>query len=211
MKNLSFKSILVIFSFTLLFASCKWVDDVDMYRRVKVEDLPSTIIEYVDLNYPNATIQRAWRDNDGYEIRLSNGREINFDLDGIMIYEEDDYYDSVSLNNLPPAISQYLSSNYPGTPLIAVFMDDDEYKVLLASGHEVYFSKNGSFLRVESNPGYTLVPANQLPAPVTAYLSAQYPGLSVVAVWMDDDGYEVFLSNGIELNFSLDGTFLYAG
>lgn len=163
MKNLSFKSILILFSFALLITSCKWVDDVDVYRRVKVEDLPSTIVEYVEVNYPNATIRRAWRDNDGYEVRLSNGREIEFDLDGVMLYDDGDEYES--------------SSDRDET-------DDDKY---------------------------VSVAPDQLPQAILDYVSSTYPDLNIASAQKDDDGYEVFLSNGLELNFALDGTFLYAG
>lgn len=210
MKNPLRKVLLMFFSFALVLSSCKWADDVDIYRRVKVEDLPAAITDYVAQNYPNATIRRAWRDNDGYEIRLSNGREINFDLDGGLISDEadNDDYVSVPLSSLPPAITQFLTGNYPGTQLVAAFMDDDEYEVLLASGLEVYFTLNGTFLLSDTNPGYVLVPVNQLPAAIAAYVSAQHPGQTVVVVWMDDDGYEVVLSNGREIYFDLNGNFI---
>ncbi|MDX2285152.1 MAG: PepSY-like domain-containing protein [Bacteroidia bacterium] len=76
---------LLILSAALWLTAC----DVDLYRPVRVSQLPEAIRSYVEQTYPGSEIRWAKRDDDGYEIKLSNGRELEFDLDGVFLRESD--------------------------------------------------------------------------------------------------------------------------
>lgn len=200
--------------------------DADFYRPVSVADLPASIRVYVDQTYPGITIRSAWRDDDGYEVRLSNGIELEFDLSGTFLYADDDGdgsgYVPVAEQDLPQAIRDHIAANYPGSTIRWAKRDDDGYEVKLSNGTELEFTLAGQLIRAypdddgdddddDDGDSYVPVPVSALPQAIRAYIEANYPGLGIASAQRDDDGYEVFLSNGLELNFSLDGTFLYAG
>lgn len=46
------------------------------------DNLPEAILTYLAANYPNATILEVEREDEGYEIELSNGMELKFDQNG---------------------------------------------------------------------------------------------------------------------------------
>lgn len=48
---------------------------------------------------------------------------------------------------------------------------------------------------------------SSLPEAITAYISANYPNTTIVKVEKYANEYEVKLSNGIKLEFNLDGSF----
>ncbi len=52
----------------------------------------------------------------------------------------------------------------------------------------------------------TVNPAN-IPDKITAYITANYPGTTIVKSEKSSTEYEVVLSNGIKLEFNLDGSF----
>ncbi len=58
---------------------------------------------------------------------------------------------------------------------------------------------------------YASISIDDLPQTPLVFISANYPGITIVSAQIDDDGYEVFLSKGLELNFDLNGNFLYEG
>lgn len=144
------------------------------YVAVDINDLPQAIIDYVAANYPGVTIEFAQMDDDGYEIDLSNGLELNFDLNGNFLYADDyDYDDDYDGDGDSDGDDDY------------DYGDDDE--------------------------DYTSIAVEDLPQSILDFVSVNYPSQTIVSAQMDDDGYEVFLSNGVELNFGLNGDFLYAG
>jgi len=62
-------------------------------QRINADQLPDTIISYIENNYPNATIRYAEIDPDYfayYEVKLSNGLELYFDAEGKFLGVDDD-------------------------------------------------------------------------------------------------------------------------
>lgn len=84
------KRFLALALFASWLSACSLLEDVDVYRPVKPGALPPEILAYVEDNYPGAEIRRARRDDDGYELELSNGLELNFLLDGTFLSAEPD-------------------------------------------------------------------------------------------------------------------------
>ena len=64
-----------------------------------------------------------------------------------------------------------------------------------------------------ANPDRVEMNVNDLPSVVTNYIAANYPNDTIegAATNLDENAkmfYEVFMSNGLELEFDLEGTFL---
>ncbi|GAB4405759.1 MAG: hypothetical protein OHK0039_07060 [Bacteroidia bacterium] len=152
-------------------------------------------------------------------MRLSNGRELQFDLDRNFLYEErdSDNYQFFPIDQVPAPITQYITQQYAGRTILSALRDDDGYEIFLDNGLELNFDLSGTFLYADDDDDgddsddYVAVPLDQVPAAIVQYVAQQYAGRTIQSAFRDDDGYEVFLDNGLELNFDLSGTFLYAG
>ncbi len=49
----------------------------------KKETLPQSVLDYISKNYPTATITKAEKCNDKYEVKLSNNLKLEFTLAGV--------------------------------------------------------------------------------------------------------------------------------
>lgn len=54
---------------------------------IKYEDLPQNIRDYIEVNYPNTTVDEAEFEDGKYEIELKDGTEICFDQQGNFLGE----------------------------------------------------------------------------------------------------------------------------
>lgn len=107
--------------------------------------LPVNILNYIQQNYPNDSIVSAALDDNVYEIYLSSGIELYFDLNGNLIYVDvdDDY---INPANLPAAILTYIQTNYPNLTIVEAEIDEGMYVVELSNELALYFDMNGNFL-----------------------------------------------------------------
>lgn len=173
---------------------------------VPVSSLPQSIINYVNANYPNEYIVWAEYDDGEYEIYLSNGMELYFDISGNFLYADDDDQD-IDPANLPTTITNYISQNYPNLTIVEAELDDNVYEIYLSNGLELYFDSNGNFIGLDMDD-MPVDPAT-LPTSITNYLQQNYPNDSIVSAELDDNMYEIYLSSGVELYFDMNGNLLY--
>lgn len=82
-----------------------------------------------------------------------------------------------------------------------------EYEVILNDGTEISFDTKGNWKNVETNKEKS-VPSAFVPEGVRKYVAANHKGQRVVGIEKEHKGYDVELSNGIDMKFSLDGQFL---
>ncbi len=96
---------------------------------IGVDELPANIVTYVEENYPDATILRAKQmDNGNYILKISEPRYILiFSADGSFIEATVLFYHCrplgvpMDIANLPEAITEYVSENYPGSEILVAF------------------------------------------------------------------------------------------
>lgn len=114
-----------------------------------------------------------------------------------------------SAEALPLEAQQYLS-DYFESAVSVVKVDKniiggvDEYEVTLADGTRVTFNSEGLAEETEAARGDVL-PDGVLPAGVRAYLAEHQKGARVVKIERRHGGYEVELTNGLEVKFDTDG------
>lgn len=182
-------------------------DDDDDDVPVAIGSLPAAITQYVAANYPGATIVWAEWDDDEFEVYLDNGVELYFDRNGnFKGADRDDV--PVDPAALPTAIQDYIAQNHPGATVLRAERDNRKYEIYLSNGFELYFDLNGNFIgfEVDDRP----IPVADLPQVIRDYVATNYPNQTIVSAEIDDNLYEVYLNNGIELYFDLSGNFLYA-
>lgn len=82
-----------------------------------------------------------------------------------------------------------------------------EYDVVLMDGTEISFDQKGNWKDIEVNIKRS-VPERFVPAAITTYLKQNHKKAHIIGIEKKKSGYEVELSNGIEMKFSSDGKFL---
>ena len=112
---------------------------------------------------------------------------------------------------LPKAAQTTIANNFKAKVSL-VKIDKDwgrvsEYEVILTDGSEISFDKDGNWENVEVNNSRS-VPSAFVPAQVRKVVAGQQPGQRIVGVDRDRRGYDIELSNGIEMKFDKAGKFL---
>ena len=128
-------------------------DDSDEDHYIDPSDLPQTILDYIATNYPDNGIISAEIKADGhYEVTLDNGIELTFDADGNFLEEDnsDDESQYIDPADLPQVILDYVTTHFPNETIIEAEIDSDgNYEVSLSNGYELYFDKDGNFIRLD--------------------------------------------------------------
>lgn len=112
---------------------------------------------------------------------------------------------------LPKAAQTSISSNFKAK-VSMVKTDKDfgrvsEYEVILTDGTEITFDRDGNWKDIEVSANRA-VPSAYVPANVTQYVKNNHKGQKVVGIEKDRGGYEVELSNGLDLKFDRNGNFV---
>lgn len=110
----------------------------------------------------------------------------------------------VRFEQLPKAAQKFVKANFPENKVLYASKDDDivfpEYEVGLDNGVSIDFRNDGQLEKIKAPQ--TGVPASIIPAKIREYVAAHYPGVKYFECEVDKTGYEVKISNGLELRFS---------
>lgn len=117
----------------------------------------------------------------------------------------------IEVNNLPKAAQSFINSNYGSDKVALVksekeLMQSIEYKVVLASGIELEFDSKGNWTEVDAKS--KSVPQGIVPAKIKSYVQKSFPNNNIVQINKDSKGYEVELTNGIEVKFNKNAEFI---
>lgn len=83
---------------------------------------------------------------------------------------------------------------------------DDEYEVALADGTRIEY-KGNQWTEVEAGNGKA-VPDSYIPSATLAYVTSNYPGIKIIKIERNTNGFDVELANGLEIRFDTEGAFL---
>ena len=115
-----------------------------------------------------------------------------------------DNYQPVTRTQLPQKAQTFLSAHFADakTSLMRRELDVMElnYDVIFTDGSKVEFDHRGNWTEVDC-VNYPL-PEGIVPAEITNYINAHYPGAKVVKIERDHREYEVKLNNRVELTFN---------
>ncbi len=123
---------------------------------VKVEDLSTTVLDYITLNYPDAQIKGAKEKNDVLLVLLDSKVILVFNLNGEFLKETAGFHHCpsfcklIEIGELPNMISDYISINYPDAEVKVACRKQDKFivvGVLTVDGRRVIvFDIDGNFL-----------------------------------------------------------------
>ncbi len=116
---------------------------------------------------------------------------------------------------LPQKAQDFIGKHYAAAKVVGVEKDnswefwdnDDLYEVHLSNGVSIDFDKEGTPTEI-STPQGSSVPAEAVPAAITAYVNSNLEGLAIVSWGKDDKHQEIELANGREFEFDSNGKFL---
>lgn len=191
---------------------------------VPVSSLPAPITGYVSTNYAGQTITKAEKYANGYEVTLSGGTKLEFNLAGAFLEVSGSSKNNttstsstVASSTLPASITSYINTNYAGQTIVKAEKSLSKYEVTLSGGTKLEFSLAGAFLEVSgsskttSSSASTGMPVNSsglsLPSNITSFISTNYPGQSITKAEKSSSKYEITLSSGVKLEFDLNGNF----
>ncbi|MFR9165206.1 MAG: PepSY-like domain-containing protein [Dysgonomonas sp.] len=112
---------------------------------------------------------------------------------------------------LPPAAQKFLEHHFSNFEIYRVKYDakNGEYEVKLQSGHEIEFDHNGDWFEIDGEiqplPKSII---DMLPIGIPQYIAKNYPRRAIIKIEREAYGYEIELSNSIDLLFDKKGKFL---
>lgn len=118
---------------------------------------------------------------------------------------------SVLAQNTPPLhknVETFLNTHFQNIDMVGLEVDAndrDMYELDLADGTELEFDRNGELLKMENDAG---LPLTALPHGIGAYINATFPNQMVESIEKERNGYEVELTNDLELKFNKEGAFV---
>lgn len=118
---------------------------------------------------------------------------------------------SHDINVLPVAAQTTIKNNFKAD-VSHIKIDKDlgrisEYDVVLTDGTEITFDRNGNWKDVEVRRNGA-VPTALVPTEIATYVKQNQKNTTVTGIEKKKSGYEVELSNGIEMKFNAKGQFI---
>jgi hypothetical protein len=83
---------------------------------------------------------------------------------------------------------------------------DNDYTVYLDDGTKIEFNGSGKWESVKNHNGK--IPAGVVPTAIQGYISKHYPAFGIEKIEHKRYGYEVELTNDLDLKFDLNGRFV---
>lgn len=118
---------------------------------------------------------------------------------------------SHDVNVLPMAAQIVVKNNFKaGVNHIKIdkeFGRVSEYDVILTDGTEITFDRNGNWKDIEVRRNGS-VPAAFVPAAISTYVKQNQKKAKIVGIEKNRSGYDVELSNGVDMKFNTDGKFV---
>src|SRR5690606_13760596 len=136
------------------------------------------------------------------------GNFLGIDDDG-----DDDFGDEdIAAGDLAASIRDFVSTHFPGATIEEAERENNgNIEIELSTDEELVFDANGNFLgRADDDDDDDRddedIAVADLPQMIRDYITANYPDNSIIEVEREDDnGFEVTLNNGVELEFDSEG------
>lgn len=117
----------------------------------------------------------------------------------------------ISVNELPVQAKEFVDTHFKSAKVVQVEKDAPlglvrEYTVILENGIKIEFNKKGDWKEVEAKKAK--LPNSVTPEKIRKYVSAEFPQTEIRKIEKDSRGYEVSISNGLDLKFNLSADFI---
>src|SRR5690606_6464911 len=129
---------------------------IGIFAQANTDKLPKAAQDYISQHFASISIDKVeensnwqiWED-DKYEVKLSNGIELDFDENGNIVEIESKNNVSIPEGALPSNVATYLRTNYAGIGIKSWEKDSKGQEVELVDGTELEFDKDGKFQKID--------------------------------------------------------------
>ncbi|MBR6538306.1 MAG: PepSY-like domain-containing protein [Bacteroides sp.] len=110
----------------------------------------------------------------------------------------------ITVNEMPQAAQTFIQTHFANHSVAMAKVESEilnkSYDVIFTNGDKIEFDKKGNWTNIDCE--HTQVPLNVIPAEIRNFLTTNYSGVKLLQIEKNDrKGYDVDLSNGIELEF----------
>lgn len=115
----------------------------------------------------------------------------------------------IPAEQLPAAAKTFIKQQFPKQAIAYAQKDGfvrPTYEARLNDGTEIDFDTKGNWDKVDCK--HAAVPTALIPATIANYVRAKFPGTIITKIDKEHYGYEVELSNDLELKFNKGGKLL---
>ena len=112
----------------------------------------------------------------------------------------------VNVQDLPQTIQSFLSSHFQNTSVSVAIKDGNDFEIRMDNGWEIEFDHKGQWENIDCKRDE--VPASVIaliPETAVSYLNSNFEKAFITEISKDRSGYDVELSNGLDLRFSSKG------
>lgn len=118
-------------------------------------------------------------------------------------------------NVLPQNAQDFIEENFASETLVSADKEDkwfswdknEMYEVHLSNGIKLDFNKSGEITEIDSRDNAP-IPLEAVPEEIRSYVEENHSGADITSWEKDNDEQEVELSDGTDLEFDKNGTFL---
>ena len=103
-----------------------------------------------------------------------------------------------------PVITKFVQQHFPGTNILMVNSEWDEYEVRLSDGTSLEFNRNSEWKKIDCEHSTTnqAVPAELVPEPIATYANSNFAGTAITKIQKERRGWEIELGNNLEVKFN---------
>lgn len=125
---------------SLLLSSVLFADMV-----IPISQLPKSAQNFIQKTFPGAQIFKVERDDGKFDVKLNNGVDIKFFLNGDWEKIDSDYT-PIPLTVLPNAVQNTLKNSYPQASVTEIEKEFGNYKIKLNNMMELFISGSGQLM-----------------------------------------------------------------
>ena len=129
-----------------------------VFAQSNTADLPADAQEFIENHFSEATVEaiqvedEGWfegdeKEKDKYEVRLSNGLQLDFSQNGNISEIENEEGAAIPQDAISGQIRSYVEDYYENATIKSWSLDDNEQEVELSNGNDLVFDQEGSFLK----------------------------------------------------------------
>ena len=180
-------------------------DESNVYGSVPTELVPVQITDYVTANFPNNHIDQIEKKYYGWDVELNNDHEIKFDSNFNVISGGGNGGggNGGGNNSNYPEINTFVDTYFPQVSIRKVERDGNKYEVELTDNTDIDFNLSFEWKKIDCDDSnvYGSVPTELVPVQITDYVTANFPGKHIDSIEKKYNGWEIELSNGLEITF----------
>lgn len=110
----------------------------------------------------------------------------------------------IKFEEMPKQAQQFVKKHFPTLSIALIKMETDflskSYDVIFTNGDKLEFDKRGKWTNIDCE--HSVVPVELIPDTILGYVQKQSPKATIMKIEITDrKGYEVELSNGVEIEF----------